>query len=248
VLLVGSGWECRRCVLVEFGKRGRGTLPPQKITTSNWGPTAAPAMAPTDRDGISRMFPREVFEGKTGEFLRSLGLSPDMPRNIAQTEDTFATLDARHRSNLENFVDTINRPLEKGFRVKPFLLLPETVWRSEYRNFLCATCRFYPADPANVFFVAATPQTAVAMRLPLQANLSDREAHDVGLHFVGLLGGIYQKMIADGKSEQQVASAIPDTAREITIYMGVKLFDQPHVEQEHNIFGPRFGRDFGKVL
>ena len=30
--------------------------------------------------------------------------------------------------------------------------------------------------------------------------------------------------------------------------MSVKLFDQPHIEQEHNLFGPRFGRDFGKVL
>jgi hypothetical protein len=237
--------------LVEFGKRGRGIpqdLPPQKITTSNWSPSAAPAMAPTDADGISRMFPLEVYEGKTGEFLRSFGLSPDMPRNIAQTEDTFATLDARHRSNLERFVDTINRPLEKGFCVKPFFLLPETVWSSEYRNFLCATCRFYPADPANVFFLAGTPQTAAAMRLPLQANLSAKEAHEVGLHFVGLLGDIYKKTIADGAPEQQLACVIPDNARELVIYMGVKLFDQPHIEQEHNLFGPRFGRDFGKVL
>jgi hypothetical protein len=243
--------------LVEFGKRGGGssqdlspqkTLPPQKITTSNWGPSAAPAMAPTDRDGISRMFPLEVFEGKTGEFLRSLGLSSDMPRNIAQTEDTFATLDARHRDNLERFVDATNRRWKQSLCVKPLLLLPETVWRSEYRNFLCATCRFYPADPANVFFLAATPQTAETTGLPLRHNLSAKEAHDVGLHFVGLLGSIYEKMIADGNPEQQVASAIPDTARELTVYMSVKLFDQPHIEQEHNLFGPRFGRDFGKVL
>jgi hypothetical protein len=237
--------------LVEFGKPGRGSpqaLPPQKITTSNWGPSAAPAMAPTDPDGISRMFPLEVWEGKTGEFLRSFGLSPDMPRNIAQTENTFATLDARHKSNLERYVDMINRPLEKGLCLKPFFLLPETVWRSEYRNFLCATCRFYPADPANVFFLAGTPQTADAMRLPLQPNLSAKEAHDVGLHFVGLLGDIYKKAMADGTPEQQVATVIPDNARELTIYMGVKLFDQPHIEREHDLFGPRFDRNFGKVL
>src|SRR5262249_22799655 len=112
----------------------------------------------------------------------------------------------------------------------------------------CATCRFYPADPANVFFLAATPHAAATMHLPLQANLSADEAHDVGLNFVGRLGDIYQKMIADGAPELEVASAIPDTARELTLYMGVKLFDQPHIEQEQNLFGPRFGRDFGKVL
>ena len=237
--------------MVEFGKRGRGSvqdLPPQTITTSNWGPSAAPAMAPTDPDGISRVVPLAAFEGKTGEFLRSVGASPDAPGNIAQTEDTFATLDARHRSNLERFVDTTNRGWNQGFFVKPFLLLPETVWRSQYRNFLCATCRFYPADPANVFFLAATQQTAATMRLPLQPNLSAEEAHDVGLQLVGMLGDIYKKMIADGNPEQEVASVIPDNARELTVYMSVKLFDQPQIEQEHNLFGPRFGRDFGKIL
>jgi hypothetical protein len=206
--------------VVEFGKRGCGSpqdLPPQKITTSNWGPSAAPAMAPTDPDGVSRMLPLEVFKGKTGEFLRSFGLSPDMPRNIAQTEDTFATLDARHRDNLERFVDTTNRHLKNGLCVKPLLLLPETVWRSEYRNFLCATCRFYPTDPANVFFLAATPQTAETMGLPLHHTRSAKEAHDVGLHFVGLLGDIYKKMIVDGNPERQIASVIPDTARELRL-------------------------------
>ena len=86
------------------------------------------------------------------------------------------------------------------------------------------------------------------MGLPLHHNLSAKEAHDVGLHFVGLLGDIYKKMIADGNPEQQVAGVIPDTARELTVYMSVKLFDQPHIDQEHNLFGPRFGRNFGKVL
>ena len=108
--------------------------------------------------------------------------------------------------NLERFVDTTNRLWKKGLCVKPLLLLPETVWRSEYRNFLCATCRFYPADPANVFFLAATPKASETMGLPLHPNLSAREAHDVGLHFVGLLGDIYEKMIADGNPERQVAS------------------------------------------
>src|SRR5581483_8523214 len=44
------GSTCRRCAVAGFGKRGQGIpqglgsprdLPPQKITTSNWGPSAA---------------------------------------------------------------------------------------------------------------------------------------------------------------------------------------------------------------
>jgi hypothetical protein len=71
-----------------FGKRNAGNsgnLPPQKITTSNWGPSAAPQMAPADSDGISRIFSKELFQGEIGAFLRSAGFSPDAPGNIAQT-------------------------------------------------------------------------------------------------------------------------------------------------------------------
>src|SRR5690349_2754411 len=152
------GSTCRRCAVVGwFGKRGQGSpqdLPPQKITTSNWGPSAAPGMMPPDADGISRLFSKELFTGERGEFLKSLGFSPDAVGNIAWTADTFATLDARQREKLEAFVDKAESSLGDGMSVRPLLLVPETVWQSEYRNFLCATCRFYPADPTNVFFLA----------------------------------------------------------------------------------------------
>jgi hypothetical protein len=113
-----------------FGKRGRASpreLPPQKITTSNWGASAAPAMAPADRDGISRVFPKELFTGEIGAFLQSVGISADAWGNIAQTAETFAALDARFRNKLDGFVDRANRVLGNGLRVKPLLLMPETV-------------------------------------------------------------------------------------------------------------------------
>jgi hypothetical protein len=228
-----------------FGKRGQESpqdLPPQKITTSNWGPSAAPGMMPADSDGISRIFSKELFTGERGEVLRSLGFSPDAPGNIAQTADTFATMEARARDQLEAFVEKADGALGNGMSVRPLLLVPETVWQTEYRNFLCATCRFYPADPTNVFFLAGTLQTARALGLPLRANISPQEAHDFAVQIIGVLGDMYQK--AD-KPEQPALAY--HSARGVSTIMTVKLFDPPQYEPEHKLFGPYTDRDFSKL-
>jgi hypothetical protein len=229
-----------------FGKRGQQSpqdLPPQKITTSNWGPSAAPGMMPADTDGISRIFSKELFTGERGDVLRSLGFSPDALGNIAQTADTFATLDARFRDELEGFVDRADRVLGDGLSVRPLLLVPETVWQGEYRNFLCATCRFYPADPTNVFFLAGTLQTAKTLGLPLQANISPEEAHDFAVQIIGALGDMYKN--AD---KREAAALAYHSARGLSTIMTVKLFDPPQYEPEHKLFGPLLERDFKKLL
>ena len=228
-----------------FGKRGLGSpqdLPPQKITTSNWGPSAAPGMMPADSDGISRIFSKELFTGERGEVLRSLGFSPDAPGNIAQTADTFATMEACARDQLEAFVEKADGALGNGMGVRPLLLVPETVWQTEYRNFLCATCRFYPADPTNVFFLAGTLQTAKALGLPMRANISPQEAHDFAVQIIGVLGDMYQK--AD-KPEQ--AGLAYHGARGLGTIMTVKLFEPPQYEPEQKLFGPHTDRDFSKL-
>jgi hypothetical protein len=228
-----------------FGKRGQGDpqdLPPQKITTSNWGPSAAPGMLPADSDGISRVFSKELFTGEIGDFLRSAGFSPDAPGNIAQTADTFATLDARYRDELEAFVEKADGALGNRLSVRPLLLVPETVWQGEYRNFLCATCRFYPADPTNVFFLAGTLQTAKTLGLPLQANISPEEAHDFAVQIIGALGDMYKN--AD---KREAAALAYHSARGLSTIMTVKLFDPPQYEPEHKLFGPYTDRDFSKL-
>jgi hypothetical protein len=200
-------------------------------------------MAPADTDGISRLFPKEVFTGETGEFLRSMGMSPDAVGNIAWTAETFATLDARFRDRLESFVDKADRVLGDGLSVRPLFLVPETVWQSQYRNFLCATCRYYPADPTNVFFLAGSLQTAKTLGLPLQANISPEEAHDFAVQIIGVLGDMYEKA-----SGQEAASIAYEGARGLGTIMTVKLFEPPQYEPEHKLFGPLLDRDFSKLL
>jgi hypothetical protein len=229
-----------------FGKRGQGSpqgLPPQRITGSNWGPSAAPQMAPVDGDGIARIFSKELFEGERGEFLRRMGFSPDAPGNIAQTADTFATMEARCRDRLEAFVEKAEAALGGGLSVRPLLLVPETVWQSQYRNFLCATCRLYPADASNVFFLAGSLHTAKTLGLPLQAGMSPEEAHDFAIQIIAVLGEMFEKA-----SEREKASVAYEGARGLGTIMTVKLFDPPQYEPEQKLFGPLLERDFEKLL
>lgn len=235
--------------MVIFGKRARPpenvppqNLPPQKITTSNWGAAAAPAMAPADSDGISRVFSKELFQGEIGDFLRSAGFSPDAPGNIAQTAETFATMDARVRDKLAHFTDRANRVMKNGWSVKPLLLVPETVWQGEYRNFLCATCRLYPADPSNVFFLAGTRQTAATFGLPLQSTMSPKDAHDFAVQVIGILGDMVKDAAANGA--QEAANVAYEGACGLGTIMAAKMFDTPHHDAELKLFGLRIERDF----
>ena len=229
-----------------FGKRGLASpqdLPPQKITKSNWGPSAAPGMAPADTDGISRLFSKEVFASEVGDFLQSMGFSPDALGNIAWTAETFATLDARYREKLERFIEKADRVLGDDLSVRPLFLVPETVWQTEYRNFLCATCRLYPADPSNVFFLAGTLQTAKTLGLPLHANISPDEAHDFALEIIGVLGDMYEK-----SNKEEAASLAYEGARGLGTVMTVKLFEPRQYEPEQRIFGPLLDRDYDRLF
>jgi hypothetical protein len=237
-----------------FGKRNRissESLPSQKITRSNWGANKAPAMAPADSDGVSRVFSKELFQGEIGDLLRTAGFSPDMAANIAPTEQTFAAMERRFRDDLARFVDRANRVLGKvgkGVFVKPLLLAPESIWRGEYRNFLCATCRFYPADPTNVFFLAGNAETARKLALPLAGQLSEREAHDFASQVVAKVGEMYEKELNSGKSRPEADAAIHETARGLGVLMTVKLFEKLQYEPEHKLFGNPIYRDFDKLL
>jgi hypothetical protein len=197
---------------------------------------------------LSRVFSKGLFKAEIGDMLRSVGITPDAPGNIAQTADTFAEMDARFRDKLERFVDRANRALSNGLIIKPLLLMPETVWQSEYRNFLCATCRFYPADPSNVFFLAGTLRTAEILSLPLQANIPVQEAHDFAVQIIGVFGDMYEREKAAANNEREAVHVAYQGARSLSTIMTVKLFDPPQYEPEHKLFGLPMDRDFNKLF
>ncbi len=181
--------------------------------------------------------------------MQSVGLSPDTPCNIAQTAETFATMDARYRENLAGFVGRINRHVN-GLRIKPLFLMPETVWEGDTATFCVPHAGSIRRNtPRNVLFLADTRRAAEALGLPLQANASAQEAHKFAVHLVGTLGEYDEKGIAEGNNKRRGApSVMSEQARTICIYLAAKLFDGPQIELEHKLFGPPLGRDYDKIL
>lgn len=218
-------------------------LPNQKIDVSNWGANKAPQMAPTDKDGISRVFSNELFQGRTGELLRRAGLSPDMPGNIAQTEQTFSTLDARHKSDLKDFIQQFDVVLKGQIKIKPMYVVPEKIWSGAYRNFLCATCNFYVADPTNVMFLAADASSAEKLGIPFQPDFDEEVVIEKVEKIVGIIGATYLEEMQSAEKKASAAKSAYETARGLGLLVSTLRFDVANpiksklVHREHELFG-----------
>lgn len=171
-----------------------GEFPTQVITTSNWGHNAAPDQCPPDVDGISRLFPLSMFAGERGEMLRATLRSPNSRLNVAQTTETFATLDRRKKGELNEIVAGINEACSKlhtDVPIRAGFILPERLWRGKYRNFMCAAGQFYPADPTNIFFFAATPFAAEKNGLPVDFDYNDDHIYESCEKLIAIVGEKY---------------------------------------------------------
>jgi hypothetical protein len=218
-------------------------LPNQKINVSNWGANKAPQMAPTDKDGISRVFSNELFQGETGELLRRAGLSPNMPGNIAQTEQTFQTFDARYKSDLKEFIEKFDFVLKGQVKIKPMYLVPEKIWTGAYRNFLCATCNFYVADPTNVMFLAADAFSAEKLGIPIGSDFSDDEISEKVEKIIDIIGKTYLEETQSVEKKTRAAKSAYETARGLGLLVSALRFDvanpvkSKQVQRENELFG-----------
>jgi hypothetical protein len=169
-------------------------LPTQVIVTSNWGHNTAPDQCPPDVDGISRLQQLSQFAGANSDVLRAAIGSPDSRLNIAQTEETFATMNRRMQQKLKEVFDGLNETSTKihpELKIRAGLILPERLWRSKYRNFLCAAGQFYPTDPTNIFVLAATPMASEAMGLPLDFDYGENVVYESCEKFIAFFGEKY---------------------------------------------------------
>jgi hypothetical protein len=62
------------------------------------------------------------------------------------------------------------RPALPDAQLRPFLLIPDTIWASELGTFLMSSLALFPYDDWNVVFLAADQATATAMDIALHPN------------------------------------------------------------------------------
>lgn len=137
--------------------------------------SAAAKSAPpvVDPYGRRKVIPEEAWQGKTGEMLRELGMSPDDESNlIANTASINARLDAG-KSALEARLAKAQanaRALLPQAELRAFSLIPDPCWNGDTGVFLMASLDLYPYDDWNIVFLAADERTAMAMDIAIHPN------------------------------------------------------------------------------
>jgi hypothetical protein len=137
--------------------------------------TAQPTTPPPSADphGRRKVFPDEVWQGKTGEMLRGLGMTPDDESNLVPNASSINARIDQSRAAHEAAYAEAQRRVEAvlaGARVRPFFLIPDPVWNSPAGLFLMTTLDLFPYDAWNVMYLAADERTAAVLDLAIHPN------------------------------------------------------------------------------
>jgi hypothetical protein len=123
------------------------------------------AMQPVpDADGVTRVFPKELWDDpKIGDFLRSAGMNPDDPKNIARDGDYFIAKFKAARDALNERAARYNAQMRHAFghcNATPFLIIDQSIWDGVHGAFLYRNLDLVGYDDWNVLMMAADEATA----------------------------------------------------------------------------------------
>jgi hypothetical protein len=173
-----------------FGKR---TTPPGTAASPAGQSSASTATASQDDARIAerpprrKVFPDELWEGKTGDFLRLLGKSPDEESNLVPDNHSVSQRLARDRARHEEKLADINARIQERFpdaTMRPFSLLPDPCWNGELGHFLMYRLELFPYDDWNMIFLPNDMKTAEALELPVHPGRDIPDFVDTAMQFL----------------------------------------------------------------
>jgi hypothetical protein len=157
---------------VAFGKRkvplGQ---PPAEQAPLDQPPPATQQPQPQHQQ--RKVFPDEVWQGKTGDMLRMLGMSPDDPSNLVPDANSVNARLDRDREKFEARLAEMNRSVAArvpGGLMRGFSLLPDPCWNGEMAHLLMMRLELFPYDDWNMIFLPADAATAAALDMPIHPN------------------------------------------------------------------------------
>jgi hypothetical protein len=118
--------------------------------------------------GRRKVFPDEIWDGKHGDMLRMLGMSPDDESNLVPNASSInAALDRSKAAHDVAFAEAVKRVRSTmpSAEIRPFSLVPDVVWNSPAGVFLMTTLELYPYDAWNIMYLAADERTAMVLDL-----------------------------------------------------------------------------------
>jgi len=169
---------------------------------------------------VGQLFPKEVFEGKTGEMLREAGFAPDNPINQAVNTQPVSVLLAEDLKHLRDVTNAVNA-VAKGFQLVPWHLLPPGLWRGPHAEWLRRHLDLSPYRPWNTIFLPSNEVGAKELDLPV-APPQPTEPNEQTLAMIAIIHETYVDMNPpEGAAVKMMLAAIrgnfpqmfpPDTA------------------------------------
>lgn len=147
---------------MSFGKR------PSTLVSEPVRDGTAQQPAEPDPHGRRKVFPDEIWDGKHGEMLRMLGMSPDDESNLVPNASSInAAIDRSKAAHELAFAEVVKRVRSTmpSAEIRPFSLIPDVVWNSPAGVFLMTTFELYPYDAWNIMYLAADERTAMVLDL-----------------------------------------------------------------------------------
>jgi hypothetical protein len=145
---------------------------------------ATPDLDPPPRQ---KVFPDDVWEGKTGDFLRLLGKSPDDEPDLVPDNHPVNERLARDRARHEEKLADINARIRERFpdaAMRPFSLLPDACWNGELGHLLMCRLELFPFDDWNMIFLPSDMKTAEALELPVHPGRDISDFVDTAMQFL----------------------------------------------------------------
>jgi hypothetical protein len=146
---------------VAFGKRkvpiGQPAVEQEPANQTQAG--QAPPDAPQPEHQQGKVLPDEVWQGKTGDMLRMLGMSPNDPSNLVPDANSVNARLDRDRAKFEARLAEMNRTVAErvpGGQMRGFSLLPDPCWNGEMGQLLMMRLELFPYDDWNMIFLPAT--------------------------------------------------------------------------------------------
>lgn len=126
---------------------------------------AVPPHPGPDADGVSRVIPKEIWDGPQGDFLREIGASPDDASNLMPTPESVQARFAEMRKRQDVFMADINKEMPKSVNLIPWAMIPWSVWQGPHADFLLIN-DLYAVGPWNMMLLPDDDKGAWVLKLP----------------------------------------------------------------------------------
>lgn len=210
---------------------------------------AIPRHPGPDADGVSRIIPKEIFDGKMGDLLRQCGMSPDDPSNMMATPELMQARADAVKATQDKLVAAANAQLPSGTTVIPWALIPWSVWGREPARFLMVTCEFFPASHWNTMLLPADEHSALVLGLPQHPRAAAEGVEDAAVRLLGELEEefmVAHNKVGEGlaRGDTSVLDGVMDTRNAFTgqvvglaHYLGSAVFGEPVWKRHDEVFG-----------